>query len=67
MTTICVCGQNLDDLEFDEECPTCLLEKRYEEMERRDRERKEDLLLGVGQADYDRMVVGLLVNLPHDK
>ena len=51
MTTICKCGQNLDDLEFDEECPGCLQEKYYEELERRDREAKEEALLG-GQAEH---------------
>ena len=65
MTIICTCGAILED--DMEECEGCLNERYYEEQERRARERKEELLLGVGQADYDRMVVGLLVHPRTDR
>ena len=63
MPTYCVCGQDLDELDFDEPCPVCLQEKFYEEQERRARERKEEMLLNsVGKDNYDNLVVDLLVH-----
>ena len=63
MPTYCVCGQDLDELDFDEPCPVCLQEKYYEEQERRARERKEEILLqSIGTPDYHNVVADLLVH-----
>ena len=59
MTTICQCGQCLDDLEFDEECPGCLAERAEEERERRHREKTEDFNPYVFGFGIDGLVVSL--------